>query len=260
VYREPHTVVRHSHGGISGAPRGICETLEGGGAPGIGRLGLPDADLWAHGCRACATPSRITIVRSTSCRSAGIDQGRGRGPHPHDDVHRYATGRTAGRARLRGRALGRLVLAGVSLPHQQADGREWDGTAGMEKAEVADLHEALGQDVLEEPAEKFHDVELGGAEAGTPHFPGGEGDRAVLERDEAAVGEGDFEDIGGKGGKGGVAVVIGLARDVPGDGPDLGVDLRQQAGVAHLFFEERAVDGGEGFDGDQEVGAGGQPR
>jgi hypothetical protein len=29
--------------------------------------------------------------------------------------------------------------------------------------------------------------------------------------------------------------------------------------VAHLFFEERAIDGGEGFDGDKEVGAGGAP-
>ena len=80
-----------------------------------------------------------------------------------------------------------------------------------------------------------------------------------LRRDDAAVGDGDLEDIGGEGGEGGVAVVIGLTVDVPGDGPDLGVDLLQQAGVAHLFFEEGAVDGGEGFDGDKEVGAGGAP-
>ena len=80
-----------------------------------------------------------------------------------------------------------------------------------------------------------------------------------VRRDEAAVGDGDLEDIGGEGGEGGVAVVIGLTVDVPGDGPDLGVDVLQQAGVAHVFFEEGAVDGGEGFDGDKEVGAGGQP-
>ena len=65
--------------------------------------------------------------------------------------------------------------------------------------------------------------------------------------------------VGGEGGEGGVAVVIGLTVDVPGDGPDLGSDVLQQSGVAHVFFEERAVDGGEGFDGDKEVGAGGQP-
>jgi len=33
----------------------------------------------------------------------------------------------------------------------------------MEKAEVADFHEAVRQDMLEEPADKLHDVELGGA-------------------------------------------------------------------------------------------------
>ena len=41
-----------------------------------------------------------------------------------------------------GAARGRLALAGVGLHHQQADGRERDGTAGMEKAEVADFHES----------------------------------------------------------------------------------------------------------------------
>ena len=152
-----------------------------------------------------------------------------------------------------------MALAGVALHDHQADGRERDGTAGMEKAEVADFHEAIGQDMLEEPAEKLHDVEVGGAWAGTAHFPVGEGDRAVRERDDAAVGDGDLEDIGGEVGEGGVAVVIGLTVDVPGDGPDLGVDVLQQSGLAHVFFEERAVDGGEGFDGDKEVGSGGAP-
>ena len=78
--------------------------------------------------------------------------------------------------------------------------------------------------------------------------------------DEAAVGDGDLEDIGGEGGEGGVAVVIGLTVDIPRDGPDLGIDVLQQSGVAHVFFEDGAGDGGEGFDGDKEVGAGGHAR
>ena len=113
--------------------------------------------------------------------------------------------------------------------------------------------------MLEEPAEKLHDVEVGGAEAGTAHFPVGEGDRAVREADKTVVGDGDLEDIGGEVGEGGVAVVVGLTVDIPGDGPDLRIDVLQQTGVAHIFFEEGAVDGGEGFDGDKEVGPGGQP-
>ena len=93
-----------------------------------------------------------------------------------------------------------------------------------------------------------------------PHFTVGEGDRAVRERDNAAIGDGDPEDIRGEGGEGGVAVVIGLTVDVPRDGPDLGGDVLQQSGVAHVFFEQSAVEGGEGCDGDKQVGAGGQPR
>ena len=38
-------------------------------------------------------------------------------------------------------------------------------------------------------------------------------------------------------------MVIRLTVDVPGAGPDLGGDVLQQSGLAHTFFEERAVDG-----------------
>jgi len=100
-----------------------------------------------------------------------------------------------------------------------------------------------GEDPLQEPAEKLHDVEVGGAWAGTAHFPGGEGDRAVLERDKAALGDGDPEDLRGEGGEGGVAVVPRLTVDVPGARPDLGGDVLQQSGLAHPFFADRAVDG-----------------
>src|SRR5262245_21664194 len=97
----------------------------------------------------------------------------------------------------------------------------------MEKTEMPDFHEAMRQDMLEEPADKFHDVKVRGAEAGTAHFPVGEGDRAVLQADETVVGDGDLEDIGGEVGEGGVAVVLDLTMDVPRDGPDLGVDVLQ---------------------------------
>ena len=107
----------------------------------------------------------------------------------------------------------------------------------MEKAAVTDFLQAIGQDMLKESAEKLDDVKVGGAEAGTAHFPVGEGHGAVLEAHDTAVGDGDLEDIGGEGGEGGVAVVLGLTVDVPGDGPDLGVDVLQQSGVAHLFFD-----------------------
>ena len=124
---------------------------------------------------------------------------------------------------------------------------------------MPDLLQAIGHDVWEESPEQLHAVEVGGAEAGAAHLPGGESDRAVRERDKATVGDGDLADRRGEGGEGGVAVMMGLAVDVPRDGPDLGIDRLQQSGVAHVFCEESPVDGGEGFDGDQEVGAGGTP-
>ena len=64
---------------------------------------------------------------------------------------------------MRGLGRRRLALAGVSLPNHQADGREREGTAGMEKAEVADFHEAVRQDMLEEPADTLYDVKVSGA-------------------------------------------------------------------------------------------------
>jgi hypothetical protein len=206
-------------------------------------------------CAACCRPAGAQVPwgchigashyrqGKTASRSAGIDKSLGGGPHPHDDTHRCATGGTAGRERLRRRALRRPARAGVALPDQQADGRERDGTAGMEQAEMADFLKAIGQDVLEKPAEKLHDVKVGSAEACTAHFPGGEGDRAVRKADETVVGDGNREDIRGEVRKGGVAVVVGLTVDIPGDGPDLRVDGLQQAGVAHLFLEKRTVNG-----------------
>jgi hypothetical protein len=124
---------------------------------------------------------------------------------------------------------------------------------------MPDFHKAIGQDLLEEPAEKLHAVELGVAEAGTAHFPGGERHRAVLQAHETVVGDGNLEDRGGEGGASRVAVVMGLRVDVPGEGPDLGGEVLQQARLSHLFFEERPGDGGERFDRDKEVRSRGTP-
>jgi hypothetical protein len=124
---------------------------------------------------------------------------------------------------------------------------------------VADLQKAIGQDMREEPAEKLDGVEMGGAWAGSTPFPVGDGDGTILEAHDAAIGDGDLEDLGGEGGEGGVAVGSGRARDIPGDRPGLRSDLFQQTGVAHVVFEERTGDGRERFDRDKEGGSRGEP-
>jgi hypothetical protein len=108
----------------------------------------------------------------------------------------------------------------------------------MEQAEVADLHAAVREHVLEAPAETRHDVKGGGAWACTGRVTGGAGDPAVLEADEALVRDRAPEDIRGQGGAGGRSRVIGLTLDVPGDGPALGGAVLQQSGWAHVFVKK----------------------
>jgi hypothetical protein len=129
----------------------------------------------------------------------------------------------------------------------------------MEKAEMAAFHAAVRQDMWEDPADKLYGLKGRGAEAGTAYFPGGDGDGTVCEAYDAAVGDRNPEDLGGEGGAGGVAMVIGLTVDVPGHGPHPGLDVLQPSGVAPVVFEAGAGDEGEGLDGDKAAGAGGEP-
>jgi hypothetical protein len=129
----------------------------------------------------------------------------------------------------------------------------------MQKAAVPDFHEAIGQDMGEEPVEKLDNVAGEGSWACTARLTIGDGDGAVVEAHDAAVGDGAPEDLGGEGGEGRVALGIGLSVDVPGDGPDLWIDVLSQPGAAHVFLEERAGEGREGFHRDKEVGSRGSP-
>jgi hypothetical protein len=129
----------------------------------------------------------------------------------------------------------------------------------MKQADVADVLQASGHDMWEAPAEQLEDVSVCGAEACTAPCPGGERARGVLEADEALGGAGDLEDRGGQGGAGGRAVVLGLRVDVPGDGPDRGIDRLQETGLAPVCFAPSAGEGGAGCHGDKAGGAGGAP-
>ena len=120
---------------------------------------------------------------------------------------------------------------------------------------MTDFHEALRENVLEDPADKFDGVDGGGSWACTSRLTVGKGDGAVFESYKTSVGDGDPEDRGGEVGEGRMAMGTGLRVDIAGDSPDLWVDVLQQSGSAHVFFEEGAVDRREGFDGDEEGGS-----
>ena len=160
---------------------------------------------------------------------------------------------------MRGRLRCRLVTHGVAQHDHQAAGRKRDSTTRVEKAAVADFHTAMRHDMLEDPAEQLHDVELGGAEACTAHFPGGTGAGAVREAHETVVRDGDLADLRGEGGASGVAVVRSLTVAMPRDGPALGIDGLQQARLEHVCFAERPGDGGARLNRNPAVGAGGGP-
>jgi hypothetical protein len=243
----------------SGERGNVCTSLEPVGVPPSVVLGRLMAGGGRTGAVVCDTPSCTERSLSLSLLSAGISKYPVGSPEAHDDAHGYATSWAQGDTRWRGYAPPGFALHGLSLHDQEADGHEREGTAGLEKTAMPDFHDAIGQARLEEPPDTLQRVEVEEAWAGTAHLAGGESDGAVREADETLVGDSDSEDIGGEVGEGGVTVVIGLTMDIPRDSPDLGIDVLQPSGVAHLFFAARTGDGREGFDGDKEVGAGGAP-
>jgi hypothetical protein len=64
--------------------------------------------------------------------------------------------------------------------------------------EVADRHEAVREDVLEEPADARDSVEVDDTLSSATGFAVGDGDGAVLARDDTAIGDGDLEDRGAR--------------------------------------------------------------
>src|SRR5579863_10683259 len=90
----------------------------------------------------------------------------------------------------------------------------------MPQAEVADLVQALGQDVLEEAAH-----ELLAGDAADPPAVGfamlvADSDRLIVEADDSGVGDRDAEDVAGEVVEHGLlALAPGRAMDDPGLGP-----------------------------------------
>ena len=122
VCREPHTMRRHRPVGVIGGERKRVCVSGGRVDPVIRRPVLPDAVRRTPGCSGLYTRCRTTIVMAKLSRSACIDTGPVGGPQAHDDAHRCAPGRTAGRERCRGDALRRLASDGMCRHDPPAEG------------------------------------------------------------------------------------------------------------------------------------------
>jgi len=132
-------------------------------------------------------------------------------------------------------------------------------TVGGEKTVMPHLHKSIGQDVLEETSDELQDVEGGDAVEVGSVLPILEGDGTVFDLDDAAIGNGDLEDIGREVLEGSVAFPDGLGVDIPVEGPDLRVDSIEESSSFHGVTELGSVDGGEGLDGDIKVLGGRKP-
>lgn len=77
-----------------------------------------------------------------------------------------------------------------------ANGVDGKGAVGGQETVVADLHEAMGQDVLEETADELQDIERGGPGAVAAMLAISKGDSAMFDREDAVVRDGDLEDVG----------------------------------------------------------------
>src|SRR5262245_19722990 len=88
----------------------------------------------------------------------------------------------------RGSSVGPLPTSdALCLPDHQAEGVGRESIACLPKAAVPDFHDAIGEDMLEEAADKLHGVEGRGASACAADFTVGAGHGAVQERAATAI-------------------------------------------------------------------------
>ena len=78
------------------------------------------------------------------------------------------------------------------------DSSEGDGGSRVEEAIVADLHEAFGQDMLEEPANELEGSESHGSPSVAVGLFVSEEYGMVFHIQDSVVGDGDAKDIGGE--------------------------------------------------------------
>jgi hypothetical protein len=94
---------------------------------------------------------------------AGIEESRLEGKHPSDDKELSATVCAVQHGRRVAWRWCGLTRGADVLCHHLPDGVGSDGTTCVQKAAVSDVHEAIGQNMLEEPAEKLNSVERSGS-------------------------------------------------------------------------------------------------
>ena len=114
--------------------------------------------------------------------------------------------------------------------------------------------------MLQEAADELYNIESKDSWAIAVGFAITNEHGAVLDFNDARVGDGDFEDVGGQVFEASFAGGHRLAVDVPVDVPDFIGDLTQQVGEFDQIAELGREDFRERFDGEKEIDFGRMPR
>ena len=147
---------------------------------------------------------------------------------------------------------------GVSF-EKQPEGSQEQALRGAKEAEIADFDEASGQDMLKEAMD-----ELCGREGAERDLAGSgravaKGDLVVFEFYQAAVADGDPEDVGSQVLEGSASIADRFAVNDPLLLPDGGRDIVGEAGFLEGVKEFGPENPGECLDRDQEVMVGREP-
>jgi len=147
---------------------------------------------------------------------------------------------------------------GVSF-EKQSEGSQEQALRRAEEAEIADLDETPGQDVLEKAVN-----EVFGGEGAELDLAGigravAKGDLVIFELDQTAVADCDAEDVGSQVLEGSVAVADRFTVDDPIMLPDGGWDIVGKFRSLESMKEFSPEDPGEGFDWEKKVMVGREP-
>lgn len=155
---------------------------------------------------------------------------------------------------------GQIGSEAVAQFDQRANALERDLAIGVHEAVVADFHKTCGQDMLEEAADELHGIESKSSRSLAVRLAIANEHGAVVEVQDAGIGDSDLEDIGGEIFESSLTGARGLAVNVPICLPDVGRDLLQQFGLFDQIAELSSEDFRECFDGEKEIDSGRMPR
>ena len=113
--------------------------------------------------------------------------------------------------------------------------------------------------MLEEAADELDNIEGQDSRSFTVGLSIANQHGAVLDADDARVGDGDFEDVGSQIFESSLTGGERLSIDVPVDVPHVGGDLIEQMGLFHQIAELGSEDFRESMNGEKEIDFGGMP-